>query len=292
MNRLRTDVDHATYHRDEDGPRLSQSIAHWLLTRSPSHAHAHHPRLGGVPAEPTAAMTTGALLHALLLGRREIVDVEAEDYKTKAAREARDAALARGAIPVTAPVLTRAILANRRIREQLAQCDGDDADLADIGRAEGPWHTEVAAYWEDAGGVRCRGMLDIFDNRCQIADVKFVRSAQRQAFAAAIERDGYDVQAAAYIEAIETIYPERAGRVRFRWLVCEKDPPYVIAVYSPDVCLRDLGRRKWERAKRVWSMCLAESSWPGYRGGEIAPVAWASNDDIIADLEDSEEEHA
>jgi hypothetical protein len=57
------------YHKDLDGPTLSQSTAHTLIARSPYHAWLYHPRLGGKQREATKEMDLGAIVHELLLGK-------------------------------------------------------------------------------------------------------------------------------------------------------------------------------------------------------------------------------
>src|SRR3990167_1259095 len=74
-------------------PSLSASLAHVLLTRSPKHAWLAHPRLNPAwePDESEARQDIGTIVHALLLegDASRVVVIEAEDYRTKAAKEAR-----------------------------------------------------------------------------------------------------------------------------------------------------------------------------------------------------------
>src|SRR5690606_29585641 len=97
-------MDADTYYADPcPEPSLSQSIAHVLLAKSPLHAWLQHPRLGGKARAATKAMDEGSLVHALLLGQDDqIVEVDADSWRTNAAKEQRDAARAEGKIPVLA----------------------------------------------------------------------------------------------------------------------------------------------------------------------------------------------
>src|SRR3990167_5550430 len=84
-------------------PSLSTSIAHLLLTRSAKHAQLAHPRLN--PAwQPDATEQTdvGSIAHALLLDRDEsrVVVIDASDWRTRAAKDQRDAARAEGKLPI------------------------------------------------------------------------------------------------------------------------------------------------------------------------------------------------
>src|SRR3972149_6692059 len=87
---------------------LSASVAPLLLTRSARHAWLAHPRLNPAWApEATEQTDLGTLAHALLLEQDDsrLVVVEADDWRTKAARLARVQALAAGKPPLLARVL-------------------------------------------------------------------------------------------------------------------------------------------------------------------------------------------
>src|SRR5687767_12481495 len=96
---LHYNISPETYFSDPaETPSLSASIAHTLVSKSPIHAWMQHPRLGGRGKKPTRAMDLGSVVHALLLGagkeycviRAPDGEPEYEDFKKKAAREARD----------------------------------------------------------------------------------------------------------------------------------------------------------------------------------------------------------
>src|SRR5438132_1009339 len=89
------DCTQAEYFADPcEQPSLSVSIATELILRSPLHAWQIHPRLGGLRRPTTEAMENGTLIHALLLGKGEnrIAVLDVKDFRTNAAKEARDAA--------------------------------------------------------------------------------------------------------------------------------------------------------------------------------------------------------
>jgi hypothetical protein len=92
------------YHADPcPEPSLSAHDAQTILARSPRHAWHDHPRLN--PArerdEPTPQQEEGTALHAFLFERQDIVeDVPADDWRTKAAQEARKRIREAGRIPL------------------------------------------------------------------------------------------------------------------------------------------------------------------------------------------------
>jgi len=99
------DISADAYHADPViEPSLSSSIAHVLLSSSPSHAWQEHPRLNpAFEAEDEPKFDLGTAAHGLILqGDSGVTVIEADDWRTKAAREARDAARAAGKTPLLA----------------------------------------------------------------------------------------------------------------------------------------------------------------------------------------------
>ena len=90
---LHENISHDVYHADpSERPSLSSHLAGILLARSPAHAKLSHPRFGGAfPDKPSDEMNVGSIIHGLLLGGgADIVEIDADNYRTKAAQEARD----------------------------------------------------------------------------------------------------------------------------------------------------------------------------------------------------------
>ena len=94
------------YHADPcPQPSLSSSIAQILLRESPRKAWFSHPRLNPqYREEHDGKFDLGTCAHAVLLENdaSRITIVEADDWRTKAAKEQRDAARAAGKTPLLA----------------------------------------------------------------------------------------------------------------------------------------------------------------------------------------------
>ena len=92
------------YHADPcPTPSLSRSILQTLITRSPAHAYAQHPRLNpDVKPMDSSKFDLGSAAHDLLLegGTGKICVIDFDDYRTKDAKTQRDAARAAGLYPV------------------------------------------------------------------------------------------------------------------------------------------------------------------------------------------------
>jgi len=275
------DMPAAVYHRDPcDTPSLSASIGHRLLSESPKHAWLAHPKLGGAAAKNSKAFDRGSIVHELLLGcGKGLEPIDAEDFKTKAARESRDAAYAAGKTPVLQGDLADAMDVARRLEEQL-----DDLGILLNGTSE------TVAIWEEptqfGGSVICRGMMDhLILDAATIYDIKSIRSANPKVCQRHMVEYGYDIQWAAYTSALGKLRPDLAGRTDFVFLFCELDPPYCITPVRPSGSMRQLGQSKWDRAVESWSFCRTSGKWRGYTEGiiEVEAPPWAMAQELGSD---------
>lgn len=263
----------AEYHADPVSPSLSASTAVTMLTESDWHAWAGHPRLGNLGREPTDDMERGTVLHALVLHQPldgVIAVVEADDFKTKLAKEARDEARRSRRIPILARKLASLRGFASRVRAEIERL-GIPLD----GAAEQAvtW-TEHAA---DGTAVVCRGKFDHWTAR-EILDLKFAASAHPEQIARNFVDNGYDVQHAAYTSAFRKLRPEMAGRERMRFLFCEESHGHAIVTpIAPDGELREIGARRWQRAVDRWARCIATGTWSKYADEtqEISAPVWA-----------------
>jgi hypothetical protein len=263
-------VTDAEYFLDPcERPSLSQSIAKTLLEKSPLHAWQEHPRLGGVRRAPTAAMKEGSLLDALLLSNgADVVVIDAKDFRTNAAKEERDAAIADGKLPVVRSAYDEAMVAVTKIRARLA-----DQGITLNGTSQ------LAIEWTEEtihGPVLCRGKLDHVAD-ATIYDLKKSRTAKPESCSRHVFDYGYHIQDAAYRSALEKLHPEFVGRTDFVFLFVEDEPPYAGTPGRLTGMFRELGRRQWEEACTTWAWCLSRNVWPAYTDGIVAidPPQWA-----------------
>lgn len=261
-------------------PTLSASIAKLVVNRSPAHAWSAHPKGGRFRGESSDSMNTGTLLDSLLLGGdTELVTLPEHlpDAKGKlvptndkfllgSAKQWRDDQVAAGKLPVDRRDLEHARNAVGIIRENLAR-DGVILD----------GQNQITALWNE-GDVACKGRFDHWsEERLTIYDLKVVECAHPDAVARKMIDFGWDIQAAAYTRAVETVHPEYAGRVRFVVLAVEPKPPHEVLVRGLAGTMRALGEWKWTQAVKAWDACLRERRWPGYTGMEtgIEAPPWA-----------------
>jgi hypothetical protein len=298
------------YRADDFGdvPTLSRSIAHTLLTFSPMHAAAEHPRLpGAVKPKASKPMDAGSLHHAVILGEGEeelvVLPGQYQDFKTARAREIRDEAWAAGKSPVIAEdyELAAAVgdVLQIRICDAIGKVTGILPKWADFGR-------ELVALWEEKlyypdgaeplHGVRCRARWDLYlPGAGLLADLKCVTGGQYASAAKSIrglnsEEDSGAMQAAAYLRGLEAVNPELAGRTTFVFLRVEIAPPYAVVPIVVGTAMREHGEKLWERAVRGWARCMASGAWPepGVAYAQLLP--WAAQRDLDQAAEDGDAE--
>lgn len=260
------DATAADYHADRLSPEpsLSSSVAAILLDRSPRHAWAAHPRLNPAFApdeEPTRAREIGTAAHKLILGRgAEVVTIDAADYKGGAARTCRAELYAAGKAPILRPDMGRAQTVASAVAEQVAHIE-DCAGFFDA-------RPELVAVAQDMTGAWLRCMVDRFEDRETSAVIWDIKTGDTSAAPHALGRRiasmGYDVQAAFYERVILALRPALAGRLTFRWVFVENDPPHLVTVAELDNAGLEIGRKKVAAAVALWNRCIAEQSWPGY----------------------------
>lgn len=258
-------------------PLLSPSMAHLLISRSPLHAWQKHYLLGGegVVDESTDAQERGKLLDRLIFGvGPDIAVVDADSWRTNAAKEAREIARAAGKLPVLEPKYTPLINLAAKLKGKMEAkgviLDGD---------------SQARLLWE-SDGVKCKGKLDHLRLHAGVIyDLKTCENAAPSGLDRSMVNYGSDIQHAAYVEAVETLHPGLAGRVKMRFVYCEIEPPYEVVVAKLAGTMRQRGEALWSRAKATWKECLASGRWPGYSAVdeeiEVEAKPWALEEAVL-----------
>jgi hypothetical protein len=253
LHNLSSDVYHADPCR---APSLSSSIANILLMQSPAHAWLAHPRLNpNFQRETDSRFDLGSAAHAMLLERDEsrVVIVEADDWRTKAAREARDAAQANGQY---------AILARQYADVQkMVQAAHSYIQTTEVRGILDTGIPEQSLIWNEFG-IWCRARPDLIsDDQRIVLDYKTTESAQPDVFGRQIGRMGYDLQAEFYLWGMNAVIHKAPT---FVFLVQEISPPYACSLISLSNAYRAIGASKLERAIKLWNECLSTNRWPAY----------------------------
>lgn len=254
-------------------PSLSSSIANLLLTRSPAHAAYSHARLNPAwRSDDESRFDLGSAVHAVLLeGDRDIIaTIDAADWRTKAAKEARDAARAAGKIPVLAHHMAKVEKMVKAAHVKLAA----SPDLRGV--PLDALHAERTALWQE-GDIWCRCRPDwTTPDYTVVLSVKTTEaSAEPESFTRLLLGSGYDLQAAFELRGVEAMTGTRPRH--YIWIVCETEPPYAVSLLGLAPALADLGQAKYREAVARWADCIAQDHFPAYpdRVCYVDPPEWA-----------------
>jgi hypothetical protein len=222
------------------------------------HAHYAHPRLGGGSFNGASqAMDDGTILHTLLLGKGgDIVAIDADDFRTKAAKEARDAARCAGKTPVLVGKLDALRFTADAARRQIEAHPAARALL-------GPGMAEQAMIWEE-GGVWFRSLVD-FMPAARGAALMDIKTTGMSAAPGEWERrliTEYAIQDAFYARGYKALTGITPPPMLF--VVIETDAPYGVSVMAAAATLRAVADAELNNAIQVWRNCMATGDWPGY----------------------------
>lgn len=251
-------IEAADYHSDPcPEPSLSGSIAIPLVHRSPRHAWHKHPRLNpSAEQDQSNRLDLGSVAHELLLGTGGgVAVIAADDYRSKDAREQRDAARAVGKTPVLGHVHVQAIAMADAARSFL------DAALPQWRNGK----PEQVLIWRE-GDAWCRGMVDWLTDDCRtVIDYKTTSSSARPEDAERSLFDlNYHLKAAFYERGLDVLMPDGTGRRRFLFLFQETEAPFECSLIAMSEGAMTIGRKQATYAIRRWRQCMTSNDWPGY----------------------------
>lgn len=263
------DMPDSVYHRDPvpDGS-LSCSEAGKLLDLP---ARYHHAKLvGGEEYKDT--FDFGKAAHRLVLGAGASVEViDADDWRTKAAKEARDAARADGHTPMLAKdwAVVEAMAAQLR-SHKLAMA------LLDPTRGA----PERSLFWLDHDvwrRARLDWLPDIPDTgRLIVPDYKTTATAaDHRSFGKAAASFGYHRQASWYLDAVGEVLDVHDAA--FVFIVQERTAPYLVNVIELAPSAMAIGAEQNRRALDLYRECRERGEWPAFGPGvEMAQLPrWA-----------------
>ena len=267
-------LDEATYHGDPvPGRSLSSSGARRLLSPS-CPALFRHEQLHGRPERRTFDFGHAAQRAVLGVGAPLVV-VDADDWRTKAAKEQRDAAHAAGHTPLLAAEAERV--------------EGMAAALRAHPRAQRLFDAEHGAPEQSLfrrdpeTGVMLRSRLDWLPTastggRMVLADYKTSVSAEPRAIAKSMASYGYHQQAAWYADMVTGL--GLAEQTTFVFVFQEKTAPYLVTIGEPDDEALAVGRARNREAIDLYAKCVRDDHWPGYTDDVelLALPTWATYD--------------
>lgn len=252
------------YHADPvSGGSLSSSGARRLL---PPGCPAAFQYWRTHPQPPSRAFDFGHAAHKVVLGEGAALEiVDADNWKTKAAREQRDEAYTEGRIPLLAGEHEVVLEMAEVLRAH---------PIAGALFAPGSGKPEQTLVWQD-GPVWRRALLDWLPEhrggRLIIPDYKTCDSADPETLQRAIARYGYHQQADWYSDGVRAL--GLAVDPAFVFVFQEKTPPYLVTVAEPDAASMRIARFLNRQAIDLYAECVANERWPGYSDDvELIPL--------------------
>ena len=198
----------------------------------------------------------GTAAHKVVLGDGpELVIVDAPRWDTNAVKAEVAAIRAAGAIPLKRPEYEQIHAMAEELRS-----DPEAGPLLepDSGNAE------QSLFWKDPGtGITCRARIDWWRHDGEPIDYKTATTANPEKLPQTFWEYGYPQQDDWYCTGLRALgYADETTSMRF--IVQEKEPPYVVTVARLDTEARRIGRLLNETARHLYATCMETGHWPGY----------------------------
>lgn len=254
-------------------PSLNAGTAHRILEESPRHAWEQHPRLNpNYRHEESSRLDLGTIAHALLLEHDDsrVVVIDAEDWRTKVAKEERDTARALGKLPIL-----KGLYEDAKEMVSVARREIAASELAEAFEEAIPEQTLI---WEH-DGIWCRSRPDKATKDWRVLfDYKTCAGSGHPAAwgRKAILQHGYDLQALLGIEGAHHLSDPQD--CTFVFIVQEIEKPYAVSFVSLSPAWIHLAQAKLQMAMSIWKGCLRTNEWPGYaqRVAYLEPPVYAT----------------
>jgi hypothetical protein len=208
----------------------------------------------------TDAFDLGLAAHAVVLGDgAPIVVVDADGWRTNAAKAAKQEAYEQGAIPL--------LTAQFELVENMAaavRAHPLASKLLDPNSGK----AEQSIFWQDKEtGVWCRCRADwlrhkVEGRRLIVVDFKTARSAHPEKFAKSAMDYGYHQQAWWYTDGVRAVGLD--DDPAFVFVVVQSSPPHLVSVVELDEPSLSVGMNLSRIARLTYRDCLESGQWPGY----------------------------
>lgn len=231
---------------------FSASTAKILLQQGPQAARDSHSVLGQPTRFNTPSLHMGKLVDRYVFGTGpEIIEVNASMWSPKAKRQ-RDEIEKSYAIAALPHEIEQAKFVADKILDY----------TFNQGLTIVPEHSQRKITWH-ADGVDCKSILDYATpGSGLVIDLKTCSNLSQQRALESAWNYRYDIQAAAYREAADTVPELYVGT-----------PSEVVLLFSDSKtgeclelnCNEDamaVGGHEWRRARRLWRKCLETNNWP------------------------------
>lgn len=242
--------------------RLSSGLCHRILSESPLHARLDSPWNESRSQDNSNVADIGSAAHKCLLEGTEdgITVIEADDWRTKAAKELRDAAYAAGNIPMLIGKMDGVRAMVTAAREYVHA-----SEVAGILDAE----AEVTMLF-NIEEIECKARCD----KLRIQGGGIALSYKTTAGSAnpdswiRTQLPQYDVASVFYERAVFAACGVAARTIH---LIQEQKYPYACSLVGLAPAYRALAEMRLEQAIALWERCVGTGKWPAYP----SRIAWA-----------------
>lgn len=216
----------------------------------------------------------GTAAHALVLGTGpELVEIDAENWRTDKAKQDAEDARADGMVPLL-PHEYRMVqdmaeaLRRHPVASALFSPDRGDA--------------EQSLFWIDGPtGMYRRARLDHLPyptgSRMILSDYKTCAKADAVSAAKTLHNLGYARQAATYLDGVRALGHADDEAM---YVICyqEKQQPYLVHIFEVDAMALTIARDQNRAALQLYAECAAADHWPGWDSIDLLSMpAWLEN---------------
>lgn len=255
-------MDFATYLADPmPEPSLTSSLVKDLLSTAPRKVWENTPRLNkNAESEEKTIFDLGSAAHRLFTGTgAPTVEIDAADFRSKAAKEAKAEAYAQGKTPILAKNMPRVRAMAKAALDQVR----DNPEIGHLFSRDNQAKLlrEATMLWQESG-VMCRSRPDFYSPEENVVihykttgtDIAPVTLAK---FAA---NSGWDMTAAHYHQGAKLL---TGTAPRQYFVVQETAEPHLLLTAEIDSTFLETALMRRERALMIWGRCLRENTWPG-----------------------------
>lgn len=240
-------------------PSLTSSLCRDLLGTAPRKVWEATPRLNkNAVSEERDVFDLGSAAHRLFTGTGQpIMEIDAPDFRSKAAKEAKELARAQGKTPILAKNMDRV----RAMAEAALEQVRDNPDIGHLFARGSKLLREASIFWLESG-VMCRCRPDFYSAEENVV-IHYkttgtdISPATLAKFAA---NAGWDMTAAHYHQGAKMLTGQ-APRQFF--VVQETAEPHLLLTAEMDAAFLETALMRRERALTIWGRCLRENRWPG-----------------------------
>ena len=240
-------------------PSLSRSMIKDLLYSSAHTAWFNNPRLNpNYKEQEESKFDIGSAAHSLLLeGINKVEVIDAEDWRKKEAKEARDKAREDGKIPLLVKQFAEVNKMIDSAKEEIAGCkELWIKDLSTEGDAE------LTYIWkEDETWIRIRPDWISKDRKLCIDYKTTGQSANPEDIGRHIVSMSYDIQNSLYVRGIKAI---EGIESKFVFVFQENFEPYLCSFVALPPEFLEMGKQKVEYGIFKWKQCIESNKWEGY----------------------------